>query len=265
MTPIVKYELRRRKWSIFWWSLGVTALIGLTLAFYPTIKNQTDQLNKSFGDLSPQVTALFSDTGDFFSPVGYLSSQIFYLMLPMLLSILAIGLGSSLIARDETDHTLELTLARPVSRSRILVGKAVAGLIIVGIVGGVSLIVNVALAKLVNIDVGLGNIAFTSIMATVLAVIFGSVAFALTALGRFARLGSVGIAALVALLGYITTSFIGYVHWMVWPARLLPYHYYHPAEMLRGHLDWFVLACFIGVILVLGIIGAVGFRRRDIS
>lgn len=265
MIPIIHNELRRRKWSIFWWSLGIVGLIALTMAFYPSIKSQTDQLNKSFGSLSPQIVALFSDTGDFFSPVGYLSSQIYYLMLPLLLSMLAIGLGSSLIGRDEQNHTLELILARPVSRTRLLTAKALSGLIILSIVGTISLVTGILLAKVVNIGIGLGDIAFTTLMAVLLSTIFGAIAFALTAMGRTARLGSIGVAALVGLLGYITTSFEGFAHWMLWPARLLPYHYYHPADVLRGHLTWNVALWFCVVIVALGVLAALGFRRRDID
>jgi ABC-2 type transport system permease protein len=265
MIPIIRYELRRRKWSIFWWGFGVAALIALTLAFYPSIKSQTDQLNKSFGDLSPQVMALFSDTGDFFSPVGYLSSQIYYLVLPLLLTMFAISMGSSLIARDETDHTLELTLARPISRGRLLGAKAHAGLCGLFIVGIVALVTSLVLARAVKIDVGLGNLAFTNLMAVILAAIFGSLAFTLSAVGRFARLASVGLSVLVALLGYITGSFIGFVHWMIWPARFLPYHYYRPAELLRGDLRWDILGWFAVCILALGFVAYLGFRRRDIA
>lgn len=265
MTPIALNELRRRRWSIMWWSIGIVGLIALTLAFYPTIKGQTDQLNKSLGNLSPQVTALFSDTGDFFSPIGYLSSQIYYLLFPLLLSMLAIGLGSSLIARDEQNHTLELVLARPISRSRFVLAKALGGLAVVCVVSGISLVTSLVLAKAVGIQVSLGGIAFTTLLATLLSLLFGAIAFALTAMGRTARLGSIGIAALIALLGYIATSFEGFVHWMVWPARALPYHYYRPAEMLSGHPTWAIAGWFSLAIVVLVAVAVVGFRRRDIS
>jgi hypothetical protein len=52
---------------------------------------------------------------------------------------------------------------------------------------------------------------------------------------------------------------------MLWPARVLPYHYYHPADMLRGHFFWSVAAWFCLVIVALGIVAAFGFRRRDIE
>ena len=265
MIPIIMNELRRRRWSIIWWSIGIVTLIALTLLFYPTIQKQGAQISKSFGNFSPQVTALLSDTGDLFSPIGYLSSKIYYLLLPLMLSILAIGLGSSLIARDERDHTLELLLARPISRTRVVAAKAVSGLLVVGAVATISTVVNLTLTKLIGINLSLRNIVFTMLMATLLSLIFGAIAFALTAMGRTARLASIGIASLVALLGYLATSFESLVHWMSWPARVLPYHYYRPAEILGGKLMWMTAMWFGVVILGLGVVAAIGFRRRDID
>ncbi|MBI2368924.1 MAG: MFS transporter [Deltaproteobacteria bacterium] len=50
-------------------------------------------------------------------------------MLPLLLSVLTIGLGSRLLAKEESEGTLELLLARPVSRAKLLAAKAMAGLV----------------------------------------------------------------------------------------------------------------------------------------
>jgi ABC-2 type transport system permease protein len=265
MKPIILTELRRRRMSIFWWTLGLVALVSLTLAFYPSIKSQTAELNKSFGNLSPTVTNLFSDTGDFFSPVGYLSSQIFYQMLPLLLSALAISLGSSLLAREEQEGTIELLLARPISRGRLLLAKALSGLLILAIVEGLCLLCTVVLAAVVNTGIGIGGIVFVSILALLMATMLGAISLALTALGGASRRASIGIASLVGLAGYLATSFESSVHWMVWPARFLPFHYYHPANILRGTYSWGVAVAFIAITLVLAVIAWLGFRRRDIA
>ena len=40
MTPIIKWTLWHRRWSIVFWSLGVAAFIGLELGVYSSIKSQ---------------------------------------------------------------------------------------------------------------------------------------------------------------------------------------------------------------------------------
>jgi ABC-2 type transport system permease protein len=265
MNPIIRTEVRRRKWSIFWWSVGIVALIVLTLAFYPSIRDQQAELNKSFSNLSPTVTDLFSDTGEFFSPVGYLSSQIFYLLLPLLLSMFAVGLGSSLLAKEEQSNTIELLLSRPVSRKRLLAAKALAGLGALGLVGLASLVSVVVLAKVVNIEVGTAALAFTTVAAWLFAVLLGAIAFSLTAMGQATRRASIGLAALVGFVGYIATSFESKISWMVWVSRATPFHYYHPADMLGGRYAWGMLAGYLVVIGLLAVIGVRRFQRRDIG
>lgn len=260
---IAKWTIWQRRWSVFWWAIGISSLVVLTLVFYPTIRNQTSQLDQSFNQIPDSARALFTDTQDLFSPVGYLSSQLFYLMLPMLLSILAIGLGSSLIAREESDGTLELLLSRPVSRAELLINKTIGGAAILGVVGIVGLMATLLMCKLVKIDVGLFAVTVATLYSVMLAGLFGAIAFFISCLGRAGRLASIGITVLYAIAGYIISSLSSVVSWLDWPARFFPFHYYHPGEILNGHYTWWPLMFFLLISVVLGVLSWLAFRRRD--
>lgn len=264
MLPIASWTLKTRKWSTLWWALGIAALIIVTLIFYPTIRNQTGQLDQSFNNLPQSAKSLFTDTQDLFSPIGYLSSQLFYLMLPMLLTILSIGLGSSLIVKEESDGTIELLLSRPLSRGRLVMGKGLAGLVIIGVVGLVASGVAVAMCRIINMNVGLADVFVAGIYATVLAMLFGSIAYWAASLGRAGRGASIGVAALVALGGYIISSLVDVVAWLKWPAKFSPTHYYHPGDILAGHYSWRPLVVYAVIILGFGFLAWVSFRRRDL-
>lgn len=265
MISIIRWTLWQRRWSIFWWALAVTAFIFINIIFYPTFRDQAGEFEKTFAQLPEGARALFSDTGEFFSPVGYLSSQVFYLMAPLLIGILAISLGTSLIGREERDGTIELLLSRPVSRTRLLAAKAVAGLAIAAFIGLITSIATMVMSKLVDIAVPMPNILLAGLAATALAISFGAVAFMVTTLGRGARAASIGVATFVALLGYIVVSLAGIVEWLKWPAKALPFNYYHSAEILRGTYDWSNMLFIAGVVIVCAIISWAAFRRRDIG
>lgn len=265
MKPVVKWELWQRRWSICWWCVGIMAFVGLELGVYSSIRSQAAQLNQALERLPSSVRALMGGTTDLFSPIGYLNSRLFYLLLPLLLSILVIGLGSSLIAREESDTTIELLLSRPISRGKLLLAKALAGLVVMGTVVTVSTLSILGLVKLVNIDVPLAHVVFAALMASLLAMIFGSLAFFMSALGAAGRGASIGIACLIGLGSYIISSLEPNVHWLSWPAKLLPYHYYNPTKVLGGSYTWAVAAVFAIIIMGLGIISWLVFRRRDIS
>src|SRR6266545_1586647 len=116
---LIRSELWQRRWALMWWSIAIVAFIVLNLAFYPSFKDQAGELDKALSNMPDSLKALFTDTGDFTSPVGYLSSQIYYLLLPALLTVYSIGIGASLLAKEEQQGTLELLLARPLSRTKL--------------------------------------------------------------------------------------------------------------------------------------------------
>lgn len=265
MWTVVKWTLWQRRWSIGWWTLGVVAFIVLELAFYPTIRDQAGELEESFARLSDSAMALFSDTGDFFSPVGYLSGQVFYLMMPMLLGVLAISAGASLIGREEREGTLELLLSRPVSRGKLMAAEALTGTLIIMFVGVVGTVAASIAARLVNLPVPFDNILLAGLAASLLALSFGAVAFTITMLGRSARSASIGVAALVALAGYLISSLATTVDWLLWPAKFFPFDYYHPAEILNGTYNWLNIVIIIGLIGICGFISWRAFRRRDLG
>lgn len=265
MRDIARWTIWQRRWSIFWWCVGILFFAFLTLIFYPTIQNQSAQLNKSFDQLPQTAKQLFTDTSDLFSPVGYLSSQMFYLMYPLLLGVLAINLGMGLIGKEERDSTIEMLLARPVSRGRLLFGKAAAGLLIVLFVSLLSILFTALMCQLVNLDVKFVYVLEAGATVALLALTFGAVAFMLTALGRAGRAASIGLSALVALGGYILVSLAPSVEWLRWPAKIFPFNYYRSSELLTGTYNWSNLIYFGGVIAGCLVISYLAFRRRDLA
>ncbi|HVV67075.1 MAG TPA: DUF2705 family protein [Candidatus Saccharimonadales bacterium] len=263
MRAIVRWTLWQRRWSMLWWSIGIIALVALTLAFYPTIHNQAEQLNKSFGNLSNSALALFGGT-DFFSPVGYLNSQLVYLMLPLLLAILGIGLGSSLLGREESEGTIELLLARPISRTKLLVMKAFAGCLVILIVTVIGSAATILMAQAVHLGIPLGNIAEACFACFMLVLTFSSLAFLLAATGE-GRAAALGVTVVYAMGGYIIGSLATTVHWLKTPSMIFPYHYYRSADILRGTFDWSSIIFFAAFTFVCIVLAWFSFRRRDIA
>ncbi len=265
MRPVVKWTLWQRRWSTVWWSVGVASFIFITLVFYPSFKSAGDALEKSLASLPKAALGLFGGSADFFSPVGYLNSQIFFLLLPLLLTMLAVALGSSLIASEEKDATLETVLARPVSRSKVLIGKIIAGTLVLAAVSAVALVTVVVCARLFQLDgVPSSAIALATVNSFLLAYCTGSVAFLLSATGR-ARGAAIGVASLIGFGGYIISSLAGTVHWLSGPSKVFPFHYFQSEAILRQTYHWTSALYFVAVIAVCGILSYTVFRRRDLD
>lgn len=264
MNPIVKWTMWQRRWSTMWWSFGVFAFLFINLVFYPTFKNQAADLEKSFQNLPDAALQLFGGSADFFSPVGFLNSQVFFLMLPLLLSILAISLGSGLIGREEDDMTIEMLLARPLSRARLLSSKVIAGLGVMGIVTLAAIVTVVVSVVLFDIDVPMSRVALATLNCFLLATSTGAVAFLLSATGR-ARNAAIGLGALIGIGGYLVVSLSNTVDWLKGPSKIFPFNYYQSEAILRGTYHWVNALFFIAVIAACGILSLIAFRRRDIA
>ncbi len=261
---VFKWTILQRKFSIFWWSLGILFLIFINMIFYPSFKDDAEQLQKSFENLPDSAVQFIGGSTDFFSAVGFLNSQIFFITLPLLLGILAIGLGSSLLAKEEQDKTIEALLARPLSRSKLLISKALAGIFILSFVTIVGLLTTILSAKLVDLEVSVAKISVVTLVCFLLAVSFASIAFILSATGR-ARGASIGIATTIALGGYIISSLAGTVDWLKAPSKLFPFDYYHSEEILRGTYNWANIWFFVILTAALGILSWYVFKKRDLA
>jgi ABC-2 type transport system permease protein len=264
LLAITATELRQRKMYVLWWSVGIVALTAFTVLAYGSIKSQADQLNKAFSGLTSTAGSFFG-TSNMFSPDGYLNSQLYYITLPILFIILGVTLGGSLISKEERHHTMELLLARPISRTQLLLAKIIAADVIVAVLGAVVAVCVLLCGLIVGLGLPAGHILLATVWMTLFSGAFGAVAFMLYAASSLTRRVAAAAAILLSLGGYILTSIGHLVHGIAWLGTLFPYHYYDPGQILNGHvargLVIYVAALYIGAL----IISIVGFRRRDID
>lgn len=265
MLSIILWTLWRRRWYIMWWSVGLAAYMALVVGAYPPFRDQAASLNQALGNLPDAVKSLVTDTGNLFSPVGYMSSNAYYIVLPIILSVMSVGLGSSLIAGDEEDHTLELVLSRPISRGKVLAARALAGLCIILVASVVTALATILFAALTNLGINALELSVTTGASMLVALLFGTLAFTLTAIRSSLRPVSIGLATLLLVASYLFTSLSSTVDWLKWPAKLLPYNYYHPSDMLNGTYHWRDLLGMVVVVALLMLLAHLSFRRRDIA
>jgi ABC-2 type transport system permease protein len=264
MITVIWWGLWTRRWSTLWWCVGVVALIAVIVLIYPAFRDQS-ALDQSLNNIPDAAKVLVTDTGDFFSPIGYMSSQLFYILLPLLLSILTIGLGGSLISQEEQDGTLELLLARPLARSSYIIGKAMVGLIVVSIVTLATIIVTVVCAKIANLDINSSYLIATCIDCAILSLLLGSITLFLSGVGVGGKVIARVVAGLIGFASYLISSLDKVADWLKLPAKLLPFHYYEPANILSGHYNWDSIIVFIIIILLLVGLTIVVFQSRDIE
>jgi beta-exotoxin I transport system permease protein len=255
--------IRDRRRSLIGWVIGLVAFSVFVLGFYPTIRESGAELQRLLENIPPELRALTGRQGDLTSPAGFLDSQFFVLLAPLLLITFAIAFGARTLAGEEQQGTLELLLATPLPRWRIVLEKA-AALGAAVFVLGLALWATLSLVgPPVGLDVGADRLALATLFAVLLAISFGILALAVGCLtGK--RSVAVGTATVVAVAGYIVNAFAPFVDAIDTINGLSPFSYYQAGEALRGRADAGSVAFFVIVLVALVSVALAAFDRRDV-
>ena len=263
-TEIALQVLRERRRSLVWWGLGISALVALNVAFYPSIRDSSGLADYA-KDLPEAVRALFAGGElDLTSATGYLNSQVFALMAPMVLVIFAIGAGAGAIAGEEERGELDLLLAQPVDRGALVLERFFA-LVLLIVALAVALLATVAIgAELVDLEIGLDKVLAATVGVALLSILFATVALAVGAIHRGRGL-AIAIASALAIGGWILDGLAQGIDALDPWRPLSPYYHALGTNPLRdgpAWADWALLVAMTGACLAAAV---VGLRRRDIQ
>ena len=261
-TDVLFEALRERTRSLLWWSLGLVLLIAVTIAFYPSIRDDP-ALSDYAKDLPESLRALFAGGElDLASPSGYLNSQSFALPAPLVLLIFAVGAGSGAVAGEEERGTLDLLLAHPVRRRDYVVQRSLALGVLVSALGA-ALLAAVALgSSLVDLDIGFDRLVAASVSVALLAFFFGALALAAGAI-RPGRAQAIAISAGIAVAAWLLDGLAQAVDALDAWRPLSPYYQALGRSPLREGAPWTGWALLAIARVLVVAIGAIGLERRD--
>ena len=158
---------------------------------------------------------------------------------------------------------MDLLLANPISRSRIVVEKFMAlclQLVTLGVVLFVSLLL---LTAIFDVDLGAQGLAAATINAVLFALSFGAAALALgAATGDKGVAG--GVATSVAAAAYAWESITAIVPDLDGYSWASPFHHYVASDPLVQGFDPIFLIGFASITTVLVVVASVLFSNRDI-
>jgi ABC-2 type transport system permease protein len=268
MFDVIAWELKQRRKTIFWWVVGSLIMTAVILALFPSIRDKAAEMNQVINQLPKELRGLKTggatsvDVGD---PLQFLNSQLFYATLPIMWIILAITRGAGTLGREESAHTIELLLARPLSRGALLIAKASELVIELLIVGLATFGLLALFGPMFDIHVSSKHLLFTSLMTAIFSLSFGYLAFVLHAASSMTKRSATAVAVAIGFGGYILASLSSLTDWLKYPVKFVPYHYFEPLNLLNGKLSA-GLAIYLVAVFVAGSAAAyIGFRRRDIE
>ncbi|HEX8870549.1 MAG TPA: ABC transporter permease subunit [Lentzea sp.] len=260
---LVTKSLRDNRGGTLGWGVALVASVLLQLAVYPAVRDAAGEFEKLLESYPEAFKALFNVQQSLASGVGYLQGEVFGFLAPLVLLGVAIGQAARATAGEEKAHTIDLLLVNPISRTRLLLDKALAvlaSLALVAVAFGVVLVVG-------NGVFGLGvpwlHLVFAVQASALVALPFGALALLIGALtGRpgLAVAIPVGLGLLTYLLEALSPLSEGLRAWRV----LSPFHHASVNAALNGDPNWLGLTGLVLVSAVLVAGAAVAFERRDV-
>jgi ABC-2 type transport system permease protein len=262
MTLLLKTA--RDHWrSYLFWTLGLLALVAIQLSVYPTVRSSAAGLS-TFLDNYPEALKQIFRMEDYTSGAGYLSTELFSMMLPLIFISIGASWGANATAQEEERRTADILLTLPISRVKILSTKIITSILAQSILATVLVLALVIGIRLVDLSLGIKKIIAGALASALLGILFNAVAtFLGSAWGK--RSIALGGAIGLAIAGFLFFSLAPLVDTFEAITPINPFQWTLGSRPLFNGVD--VGYTMLALIVTLGFYGAalVVFRRRDIQ
>ncbi|MGE0056954.1 MAG: ABC transporter permease subunit [Dehalococcoidia bacterium] len=249
--------LRDLRWQVAGYGLGLALLAAIVIFIYPSYSSQLDDFE------IPEALKGFMGEEGYTTPKGFISAE-FFSFAPAVLCIFAIMAGTAALGGEEANGTLELLLAQPVSRRRLVLEKMfglVACTFAIIIVTAVGWLLSV---PFVDIDISYGALLLATAGIAPLALAFEAIALWATAALPDRKLAT-GIVTLVAIVSYLA-AYLASVVDVLAPLRWASLFHYHDGTNALSHgLHPGGTVVLLLVTAVFAFLTLLAFERREIG
>ena len=251
------------RYALLGWGAGFIFISLYIMYFYPFISH-TSQFFELMDNLPPFIKNLIGDKMMLRTPEGFFSIQPFSMMAPLMFLVFAIQKGADAIAGEKERGTLDLLLANPVPRFRLVMEKWLAiavSLFVLCIVFWMSMTLGSVIFK---ISIGVFKMAGIILSGFMLGLFFASLTLFLSCIWIHKKI-VIGIVSGFALVSYLVNAYAPMVI-ELHPYRIFsPFYYYNGAQPLINGLNitHFLILFFLALLFF--ILAIVFFRRHDLA
>jgi ABC-2 type transport system permease protein len=257
------FKTWRDHWkSLISWAGVIVAMTSIQLSVYPSIV-KTGDAAKQFIDAYPEAFKKMFRMEDYTSGPGFLSTELFSLMLPLVLIAVGATWGASATAEEEEKGTADLLFTLPISRLKVLASKMIATF---------SVLIFLGVVIYVNLYIGSGIVDLKVNFNYILAAILSSIALGLFFSGLGFLIGSIsgkksvslGSASAIGLLSFVFYSLAPLVDNFDFLNPINPFEWAIGGNILFDGPDWTGFSKLLLGTFVLYITAALVFKNKDI-
>ncbi|WP_132057738.1 ABC transporter permease subunit [Halorussus amylolyticus] len=265
MLEIVRYEAERRITGSLVLSVLLAAMSLLFVALFPSITTSGADLDAYMESLPPAMRAAFGASGAFSITTieGFLAVELYQFFWLLMLGIYLAYQAGGLIAGDVERDRMDVLLAAPVSRRRVVVEKflsLVPGVLALNLVVGAVVYVTVAA---IGESIAIADLAMVHLLSIPYLLACGGIGLLLSVAvsdSDIAKRGGLG-----AIFGLFLLDTVSQSADIGWLGAMSPTRYYDPTGVLvGGEYDLAGAAILLAMTAALVAVSAWWFRRRDV-
>lgn len=261
--PLFLKSLMDQRRGLFFWSLGLMIIISVQLSVFPTVRSSAAGL-ATFIENYPEAMQKIFRMEDYTSGSGYLSTELFSMMLPLIFIAVGVGWGANAIAQEEERRTADVLFTLPISRIRILVTKILSGICAQVLLVSVTFITLAIGIRFVDISLPTLKILAASFSCAMLGIIFHAVAtFFGSVFGK--KSIALGGAIALAIAGFLFYSLAPLVHTFDRVLGINPFQWSLGSNPLKSGLPLGYTVLSLATALLIYGASSLVLRRRDIS
>ncbi len=122
-----RLQWRESRWSALGTTATLTLWVGLMVGLWPAVRDSVASIRQLWERYPEALKTAFGVSGvDPTTYAGFIASELLGVVWPLFAIGLAVGVSAGISAGELERGTLELLLAAPVDRGRLLLGRAVA-------------------------------------------------------------------------------------------------------------------------------------------
>jgi ABC-2 type transport system permease protein len=255
--------LRDQRWALLGWAVGLV-LLALYLGYIFPFVNRAAEMMKVLQTLPPAIKNLIGKSEFMATPEGFFNLQPFSILLPLLFIVFAIARGSDATAGEEERGTLDLLLANPLPRWRLVMEKTLAhgaALLLLAIVFWLAM---AGCTRLFGIVLDAGRLAAVIFSCWLLGMVF--YALALTCgCWKGKKKFSIGISGGLAFVMFLINAYAPMVD-SLRPWRILsPFYFYNGNNVLCNGLIPSHFLVLAGLAALFSGIALFVFNHRDLA
>ena len=181
MHPALLGRVLRERWKgLAGWAAGLVLLVTVQVSVYPTVRDSREDWS-DVTDQFPEAFRKIFRMEDYTSPDGYLSTELFSFMVPLIFVGLACTWSARAGAEEEENGTADILLSLPVSRASVLLTRLVGVVVTLLGISAVTVASLVIGTSAVSMGVGTAGLVAASCACAVLGLTFGGVSAAAAA------------------------------------------------------------------------------------